>query len=334
MIQYLGSKEKLLPYILNLLPPPEAGPVCDLFSGSARVSTAMRQSGYTVHANDYLQFASILARAALTPVSDEAFYENLYEMFRECLKNNDGDAYVQHWFTHRYAIQSWFFTVRNASNIACIRERIYNDDPHLLATLIRGADKISSTCGLYMAYLKDYPKKAFRPLTLQPWYVEGPEGVAHQMDAADFLRIAPHFSAIYIDPPYNSHSYAGNYHLWETLVRWDNPNTYGLAMKRADTRTNKSPFNSKKASWEALVEVFDLAAARADHLIVSFNNEGFHSFDSIQNVLSNYGAVTTYQIPHRRHVGHRIGQYNPSGVRVAAPSHATTQECLFHVTID
>ena len=44
----------------------------------------------------------------------------------------------------------------------------------------------------------------------------------------------------YLDPPYNQHSYLGNYHVWESLVRWDKPEVYGVAMKRVDVRERAS----------------------------------------------------------------------------------------------
>ena len=49
----------------------------------------------------------------------------------------------------------------------------------------------------------------------------------------------------YLDPPYNQHRYFTNYHVWETLVRWDRPAHYGIACKRADARdpATKSVFN-------------------------------------------------------------------------------------------
>ena len=46
-------------------------------------------------------------------------------------------------------------------------------------------------------------------------------------------------------PPYNQHRYFTNYHVWETLVRWDAPAHYGVACKRVDARdeVTRSPYN-------------------------------------------------------------------------------------------
>src|SRR5204862_265345 len=56
----------------------------------------------------------------------------------------------------------------------------------------------------------------------------------------------------YLDPPYNQHSYLGNYHVWESLARWDKPEVYGVAMKRTDVRERRSPFTRLWAGAETL----------------------------------------------------------------------------------
>lgn len=37
---------------------------------------------------------------------------------------------------------------------------------------------------------------------------------------------------LYIDPPYNHRQYAPNYHLLETVARYDNPEIYGVTGMR------------------------------------------------------------------------------------------------------
>ena len=75
-------------------------------------------------------------------------------------------------------------------------------------------------------------------------------------------------TAAYLDPPYNQHSYRSNYHIWETLVRWDQPEVYGVARKRIDCKTDKSDFNSKRRIAAAMKDVVD--ALDVDRVVVSF----------------------------------------------------------------
>ena len=53
---------------------------------------------------------------------------------------------------------------------------------------------------------------------------------------------------MYLDPPYNQHRYFTNYHVWETLVRWDAPEHYGIACKRVDAPRRRAPAASSTAS--------------------------------------------------------------------------------------
>src|SRR5690606_6102482 len=109
----------------------------------------------------------------------------------------------------------------------------------LLTSLLEAADRVDSTTGLQMAYLKTWAPRAFNPLELRlprllPRAHHG-RGVALRLDALEAAREwAPAADLLYLDPPYNQHSYLGNYHIWETLVRWDFPPVYGAARKRHD----------------------------------------------------------------------------------------------------
>src|SRR5690606_19637908 len=116
------------------------------------------------------------------------------------------------------------------------------------------ADRVDSTAGLQMAYMKRWAPRALKPLELRmPELLPG----GGKATRADAVEIAPEIEAdlVYLDPPYNQHSYLGNYHCWESLVLWDKPDTYGVANKRVDVRTRKSAFNSKPGIGPALEAV-------------------------------------------------------------------------------
>ena len=53
----------------------------------------------------------------------------------------------------------------------------------------------------------------------------------------------------YLDPPYNQHSYLGNYHVWETLVRWDEPEFGPVSPSRSSTSSSTSPPTSARKCW-------------------------------------------------------------------------------------
>src|SRR5204862_7342730 len=102
-------------------------------------------------------------------------------------------------------------------------------------------------------------------------------GAGHVLrgDAVTLSPALPEVDLAYLDPPYNQHRYFTNYHVWETLVRWDAPEHYGVACKRLDSRdpATRSPFNRKREMPAALAQT--VKAVDADVVVVSFSDEGF-----------------------------------------------------------
>jgi adenine-specific DNA-methyltransferase len=216
--------------------------------------------------------------------------------------------------------------------VDAIRERIaaLALEPELeaiaLVSLMEAADRVDSTTGVQMAYLKAWAARSHQPLRLRMPEVLPGEGAASCLDA---LEAAERFEAdlAYLDPPYNQHSYLGNYHVWESLVRWDKPEVYGVAMKRTDVRERPSAFNRRteiEAAFRAVV-----SAVRARWLLVSFSDEGHLSPETVTSILAERGPVRRIEMPHKRYVGHQIGIYNPDGLKVGTPSHAKNREMLF-----
>ncbi len=130
-----------------------------------------------------------------------------------------------------------------------------------------------------MAYLKSWAPRSFNDLDLRlPEAVPGPAGTVSRLDANELAPMLD-VDLVYVDPPYNQHSFFSNYHVWETLVRWDDPETYGIACKRVDCRENRSAYNSKRQAPAAFAEL--LAAIPARWLLVSVSDEGFHDADEL-----------------------------------------------------
>lgn len=155
--------------------------------------------------------------------------------------------------------------------------------------------------------------------------------MATRQDAAVLATTLPPQQLVYVDPPYNQHQYFANYHIWETLIRWDEPDTYGIACKRVDARNdeNKSIYNRKRHMPSGLAALFD--QIDTELLVVSYNNESWITVDEMVRFLREGGfdAVRFIEFDYRRYVGSRIGIYNPSGVKVGKISHTRNIEYLF-----
>lgn len=336
MIKYLGSKRTLLSLITSAVQSvPDVKSVFDVFSGTSRVGHALKGLGFRVIANDHNAYAHMLATCYVAADREDMLH-NAKQLVKEFNRLRGKSGY----FTETFCENSRFFQPQNGRRIDAIRTEIEKKglEPELkavmLASLMEAADRVDSTCGVQMAYLKQWAPRSYNDLELRVpdcrRRATHGKGEAHRLDAADAIAQLE-ADVAYIDPPYNQHSYLSNYHIWETLVKWDSPEVYGRACKRIDCRERKSTFNSRrtfKSALEALVQ-----NVRARTLIVSFSNEGHVTKSEFENILRQRGRVATIAHPYKRYVGAQIGVYNPSGVKVGSVSHLTNVEYIYTVDI-
>lgn len=337
MIKYLGSKRILLPRILGAVGAlPAVHTVVDLFSGTSRVGHALKRLGYRVLANDHNAYAATLARCYVA-ADRERVAADAQRLLQEFGRLPGRPA----WFTATYCEAGRYLQPHNGARIEAIRDAIAaatlapDLEAVVLVALMEAADRVDSTTGVQMAYLKRWSERSYRPLELRlpevlPRARAGP-GEAHELDAlAAIDRLEG--DVLYVDPPYNEHKYLGNYHVWETLVRWDRPAVFGKAQKRIDCKQRRSVFNSRRYAEQALRTV--LQRARARHIVVSFSDEGFFTPQQILAMLAPRGRLFALACAHPRYVGARIGIYNPAGEKVGVVSHVRNREFLFVATPD
>lgn len=336
MIKYLGSKRTLLPVILDAVKRVSgATSVIDLFSGTARVGHALKHAGYRVLSNDINAYAATLATCYVQADREDVLRdaEMLVAEFNS-IKGSPG------YFTETFCVQSRFFQPANGELVDAIRESIAAKclEPELeavmLVSLMEAADRVDSTAGVQMAYLKQWAPRAYNRLSLRvpqilPRAKYG-KGKAYQMDALVAARELK-ADVAYLDPPYNQHSYLGNYHIWESLVLWDKPEAYGVACKRVDCRKRSSVFNSRPRFAAAMRDVLESLEVTA--VVVSFNDEGYMSRADMEQMLSTLwegeATVVTTENDYKRYVGAQIGIYNPSGEKVGSVSHVRNKEMVY-----
>ncbi len=165
MIKYLGSKRLLVPAISRLVAAlPEVREVLDLFSGTSRVGHALKAQGYRVTANDHNAYAATLARCYVQ-ADRERWYTPAERLVRE-LNALPGRA---GYFTETFCVQSRFFQPSNGERVDAIRDAIADKalppelEAVLLVSLMEAADRVDSTTGVQMAFLKDWAPRAHRP---------------------------------------------------------------------------------------------------------------------------------------------------------------------------
>ena len=332
MIKYLGSKRKLIPHIFQYAG--DSGTFVDLFSGTSRVGYAAKQKGFSVLGCDVNPYAEIIGRCYIEGRPGHLPYVTELISHLSALPPKEG------WFTDTYCRKSRFFQPFNGARIDAIRDEI--DSLKLspiyksivLTALLEAADRVDSTTGVQMAYLKKWAIRSFNSLELRvPELIIG-EGKFTKSDVFDLIPKIPQGSVVYVDPPYNGHRYDSNYHIWNSLTLWDKPEIYGIACKRISCQEEGSVFNGKRTfrqAYERLVQ--EIAKTRPGKVIFSFSNEGFLPKEDIISILSAYFRVTGIEIPYSRYVGAKIGIHSPTGEKVGSTSHTENVEYLFVCTL-
>jgi adenine-specific DNA-methyltransferase len=334
MIKYLGSKRTLIPRLVAAIGGLGPRSVLDLFSGTSRVGHALKRAGVRVLANDHNAYAATLARCYVQ-ADREALAADAEALIAEFNRLPPTPGY----FTETFCERSRFFQPKNGARVDAIREAIAGKglapelEAVLLVALMEAADRVDSTTGVQMAYLKQWAARAHNELELRlpellPQAAAG-KGSAHQLDALAAVNELEADLA-YLDPPYNQHKYLGNYHIWESLVLWDKPATYGLACKRVDCRERTSAFNSKVGAAAAMRAL--IAGVKARHLVVSFSDEGHIGRDEMEAMLRARGEVLVLAHDFKRYIGAQIGIFNPRGEKVGNVGHLRNTEYIYIVS--
>ena len=330
MIKYLGSKRIQVPLLGAIAEASGAKTAVDLFTGTTRVAQEFKRRGILTTAVDLATYSEVFAQCYIATDARAVDERQLRTAIDE-LNRLPGRA---GYFTRTFCEESRFFQPKNGARIDTIRAVLESDYrssplfPLLLTSLLEAADRVDSTTGLQMAFLKQWAPRAANELELRvPQLLPG-SGVAVRGDAIELAASLPAVDLAYLDPPYNQHRYFSNYHVWETLVRWDEPEPYGVARKRLDVRSdeNRSAFNSRRTMSDSLRHL--ISEVRAETIVVSYNNESWVSAADISGWLRDAGKaeVMTLDVDYKRYVGAQIGIHNPAGEKVGKVSHLRNVE--------
>lgn len=333
MIKYLGSKRTLIPVLGDIAAASGASEAVDLFTGTTRVAQEFKRRGLNVLANDVATYSEVMADCYIRTDASAIDLGELRATLAELNQLPGKPGY----FTRTFCEESRYFQPKNGARVDAIRDVIddsYADSwmrPILLTSLMLAADRVDSTTGVQMAYLKGWAARAHNDLELRlPDLLPG-GGSSARRDALELARELPRTQLMYLDPPYNQHRYFTNYHIWETLMRWDAPDAYGIACKRIDSRdaSTKSLYNMKREMPAEMRRL--LHSIKADLAVVSYNNESWIEPQEMMGALREGGFedVRLLSFDYKRYVGAQIGIYNPSGEKVGKVSHLRNLEYIF-----
>ncbi len=293
MIKYLGSKRRLVATLAAIREVCGAGSALDLFTGTTRVAQAFRSAGSTVTAVDTARYAEVFARTYIGTELTAARRRELTAALADLAAVPARAGYV----TEVFCTAARYFQRHNGERIDAMRDAIADRyagtwlEPVLLTALIEAADRVDSTTGVQMAYLKGWAPRSSKPLELRaPAIPDGPVGTALRADAGAAVELLGPVDLAYLDPPYNQHRYTANYHVWETIVAWDAPAHYGVACKRLDLREPhaRSAFNRRASMPTALREC--IKRVDAGVVVVSYNDESWVGLDELVEMCRGAGS--------------------------------------------
>ncbi|MFZ2969075.1 MAG: DNA adenine methylase [Sulfuricurvum sp.] len=330
-MNYIGSKKTIIDFIANSIQEVVGlKPLvfCDLFAGTGAVGAQFKKLGYKVIAND-LQYYSFVINRHLIQNHLEMPFEKLCEVIPNLQKTGvrERKYLVCEYLTHLegkegFIFQNYspasveiseyermYFTIENAKKCDAIRQKIEewyvkkliteNEYYFLISSLVNSADKHANILSVYGAYLKKFRKKALLPfkLTASEMIVNDQEHEVYNSDANDLIgKITP--DILYIDPPYNDRQYASNYHLLETIARYDNPTIYGKTGLR-HYEDQRSLYCYKNFAKETLQKLLD--ESQAKYIFISYSNEGIIPFEDMKEMLSKKGEYSVFETKHTRY---------------------------------
>ncbi|MEZ5428918.1 MAG: DNA adenine methylase [Pyrinomonadaceae bacterium] len=334
-VKYAGSKNKLVPLILEMIKPLGVTTVLDGFAGTTRVSQALKKAGYAVISNDIAVWSRVFGQCYLLNRKPSSHYAPIVEHLNH-LPGKSG------WFTRHYggeagggsAVQTdgkkRIWQKHNTRKLDAIREeidRITSDEIEravLLTSLILAMDKVDSSLGHQVSYLKKWSARSYKTMKMRvPAFIR--DDRRHRVFSRNIFDLVEEARAdlAYYDPPYGSANelmppsrvrYASYYHLWKTIVLNDRPQLTGAANRRSDASDTRAgsvfeDFRRASSGRYVVVEAIEglLKKTKSRHILLSYSNGGRATLGELTEIIRSLDFKTTVaEIDYRPNVMSRM----------------------------
>lgn len=308
-MNYIGSKYSLLDFIDHTIKSVVGEDMshlvfCDLFAGTGIVGRHFKTQVSQVISNDWEYYSYILNRNYIGNHLEIEGKDEYIEKLNQLDGIDNGFIYSQYCLGGGNNRQ--YFSDENGKKIDAARVAIeewknngeISDDLYyfLLCSLIESADKHANTASVYGAFLKSLKKSAQRPIVIAPATYQF-NSHNHQVyrEDANILIKSICGDILYLDPPYNARQYGANYHLLNTIAEYKVFEPKGKTGLREYNKSNYCSKSVVKDSFENLI-----ADAKFKYVILSYNNEGLMSIDTIRQIMSKYGKYQVFQKEYSR----------------------------------
>lgn len=337
IITYLGNKRRLLEHIEKeiLLIAEKLNCqklVCaDLFSGSGIVARMLKKYSSNLIVNDLENYSAVINGCYLINKKDFPVQE--YSALKSKIEELCSIEKFPGIISQNYAPQNdkdiqkgerVFYTRRNALLIDTYRKLIddvVKEEPlkkFFLAPLITEASIHVNTSGVFKGFYKDKNTgigcfgasgknalpRIFGKIELKtPVFSNFESGLEiFQKDAVTLSKELKNLDITYLDPPYNQHPYGSNYFMLNLILK----NKLDANISKVSgivQNWNRSVFNKPYAALSSMEEI--ISGISSKYVIISYNSEGFISFDQMSGMLKKYGNLKTVEIKYNTFRGSR-----------------------------
>ncbi|MBQ9102879.1 MAG: DNA adenine methylase [Treponema sp.] len=337
IITYLGNKRRLLEHIEKeiLLIAEKLNCqklVCaDLFSGSGIVARMLKKYSSNLIVNDLENYSAVINGCYL--INKKDFPVREYSALKSKIEELCSIEKIPGIISQNYAPQNdkdiqkgerVFYTRQNALLIDTYRrliDDVVKEEPlkkFFLAPLITEASIHVNTSGVFKGFYKDKNTgigcfgasgknalpRIFGKIELKtPVFSNFESGLEiFQKDAVVLSKELKNLDITYLDPPYNQHPYGSNYFMLNLILK----NKLDANISKVSgivQNWNRSVFNKPYAALSSMEEI--ISGISSKYVIISYNSEGFISFDQMSGMLKKYGNLKTVEIKYNTFRGSR-----------------------------
>lgn len=310
----------------------------DVFSGSGVVSRFAKMLNFEVFANDWETYSKVINSAYLSInkhdigslFGSESKFKKLLEKINNLPEPEEEEQYIAKYYAPKeddinkvnYKTERLFYTRKNALTIDKIRNFIEKNYPSssksddvkkirnlLIAQLVYEAATHTNTSGVFKAchkefggHGKDALTRILTPIALhEPVLIDSDyECHVFQQDANKLVEELEDIDIAYLDPPYNQHQYGSNYHMLNTIAKWDKipvpleMNAKGELKEKAGIRhdwvNTRSPYCYKTEAEIAFKDLINKLDAH--YILISYSTDGIIPFDTMREICMSKGKTT------------------------------------------
>ena len=300
-MRFIGNKTNLLGKIKEVIDEncnDGSQIFCDIFCGTGSVSRFFKPY-YRIISNDLLYFSHVLSAATIEnnslPSFDKLKQTGINDPFAylETTDASDVSGFATQEYSPAGRAGRMYLTIESAQRIDFIRATVEEwkknnlidtyEYKYLIAALIEGIPYVSNITGTYGAFLKSWDKRAFKRFELIKLSVvdNNQRNICYNEDANELIKKISG-DILYIDPPYNERQYLPNYHLLETIAKYDSPLLKGVTGVRP-YGNEKSDYCIKKSVKPALESL--IVNADFKHIVISYSDDGLLTAEEILEIL-------------------------------------------------